>query len=257
MINFKKIASTVLALGVVASLSISVFAVGDTAPYGGGELKEYKTIQQQREEYMARTDKTIEEKQAANAHFDKLEKLQNGEYVNTQSTRASYTANTLAMTVYRQETNYYCGPATLKQTTQYLNRTSESQSTIAKTVGTTQKNGTEVSKMVEYLNDNTSHAYADLWWYKDKSAFIDTVTSSIDSKIPVVLHMSTGSSYVGGENEWLYTTSGHYMNIKGYKSSGDYMYVADPFGYEGGGSTTGSYYVSASVVYNTKSYLIV
>ncbi len=256
MINFKKIASTILALGVVANLSVSAFAVGDTSPYGGGELKEYKTIQQQREEYMSRTDKTIEEKQAANAHFDKLEKLQHGEYANTQNARAT-TQKLLAMTVYAQEESYYCGPATLKQTTQYLNGKSESQSTIATTVGTTSKNGTEVSKMVDYLISNTTNAYADLWWYKDKASFVDTIKSSIDDGIPVVLHMSTDSTYVGGTNEWYYTTDGHYMNIRGYKKSGDLIAVADPYGYEGGGVESGKYDVSASVVYDTKTYLIV
>ena len=222
-------------------------------PYGGGEQKEFKTIQQQMQEYLARNDKSLKEKQNAIEHFKKLEALQNGTFVNTKNTRSTY--GYLSVNVYRQEEPYYCGPATLKQTEDFFNNSSSSQSTIANIVGTT-TDGTELSEMKEYLNDNTTNAYADLWWYANQDAFIDTIISSIDSDVPPVLHMSSSSSDVG-YNKWLYTTSGHYMNIRGYTSSGDRIAVADPYGYEGGGIESGKYYVSDDVLYDTMTYLIV
>lgn len=259
----KKFLSLIMCLLVVLSFSTVAYAseydTGEPVLYGGGEQKEYKTLDQQKAEYLARTDKTDAEKQEAAAHFDRLKELQQGKPVMMR--RSSY--NSLAMTFYSQENDYYCGPATLRQTYKYFHTgTPPTQDEIAEEVGTTQKNGTEVSKMKEYLNNHTSHAYADTWWFASQTAFANTIIDSIDNDIPVIAHITVSTNQAGrlrpsDTTKWPKATGGHYLNIRGYSGSGSAFMVVDPYGDRTEGYEDGKYSVSQTLLYNTKNYIIV
>lgn len=251
----KRIIALFVSVMMLANLNLSIYAssTSSTSPYGGGELTEYKTMDDYIAEVQARTDLSSDQKNKAIEHYNKLKLLQNG---SLKSSRSFSPYKFLSVTTFNQETYYYCGPATLKQTTHYLNGYSSSQSIIANAVGTTSSNGTEASEMVSYLNEKTTHPYASLWWYANQTAFENTIVSTINEEIPVVLHMSSSRSDVG-DGKWPYTTSGHYMNIHAYSSGGTTLYVTDPFAYEGGDIETGKYDIPSDVVYDTKTYLIV
>lgn len=220
----KKIISTVLALTMMVSMSISVFAAesGTVGPTDGDVITEKKSIDQQLSEYLARTDKTPEAKQAALQKAELAKSLTNGTNILSHASRA--TSKNLSMTFYSQSNSYYCGPATTQQTLKYLNGSSPSQSTLATELGTTSSSGTDTNNISDYLNNNTDKSYSVLWWWADASALSDMVITDVDAGTPIVAHV-----IISTKSEWPYTTTGHYMNYNGYSSSGSSINVTDPW----------------------------
>jgi hypothetical protein len=159
---------------------------------------------------------------------------------------ATYTAATISVTYYKQENGYYCGPATTKQTIQYLNGTSDSQSTIATALGTT-TDGTDGTKIVDYLNNKQSKIY---WTIAS-----DTSTSGLQTRISASITGTTKrppvarTKFSKGGN-WKYATAGHFMNISGYSANMEKVRVTDPNIGRVDSSATGSYYVTMDEMYN-------
>lgn len=153
---------------------------------------------------------------------------------------ATYSASTISVTYYKQETSYYCGPATTKQTIQYMNGKSDTQSTIAKALGTTE-NGTDGTKIVEYLNGKQSRVY---WTIAD-----DTSTSGLQTRISHAIAGDTKrppiarTKFSKGGN-WKYSTAGHFLNISGYTNNMEKVRITDPNIGRVDSSSSGSYYVT-------------
>lgn len=132
--------------------------------------------------------------------------------------------NTIPVTPFLQENGYYCGPATVKQVVHYMNGSSKSQINYASLLGTTTA-GTDMTKMPAVLKSETNNGYiySTIRDYKDWQRM---VTDSIKYKMPAILDIDTR-----GISAFPYTTTGHYVNVSGYKlwTSGRSIRITDPF----------------------------
>lgn len=164
-------------------------------------------------------------------------------------TRAS--SRILGVPFYEQKNSYYCGPATVRQVRAYLVGTGglPGQDVIASALGTT-VNGTEQSRIVDYLNNYCSGTYESLWKngaYTSASTLFNHIIADITNNKPTVAHIyDTSASY------WRYTTNGHYLCFEGYAddttTNGHVIYVVDPW-LNGHHIINGKYTVSRETAY--------
>lgn len=125
---------------------------------------------------------------------------------------------------FEQANGYYCGPATTRQTLYYLLKTAPTQKQIAQKIGTT-KNGTDGTKIVEYLNKKQNkHTY-----------LISNSTNKMDIQSRIVCALNTQGKApviarlkfkIGGH--WRFNTEGHYLNVTGYNTGMTKVKLVDP-----------------------------
>lgn len=125
--------------------------------------------------------------------------------------------------VRRQETTYYCGVATVKQLDDYFNGQRYTQKQIAGFLGTTSQ-GTDFSRVKQFLRDYVKSGYV-LSSIGSFDNWHRIVVSSIDNNRPAVLDISTR-----GINAFEYNTTGHILNVSGYRfgSVPNQVRVTDP-----------------------------
>jgi hypothetical protein len=143
-----------------------------------------------------------------------------------------------------QERYYWCGPACAQMVSYYFNMPA-SQAHIAYRCGTTPILGTNVYRLVKWLNDSPMIGYKDFpsgWKWsavqlKSYSDFKTKVKKSVGKyKVPQIWHLKTRPS--GTYKLPGYTfNSGHYIVGSGYNFSGSTPYVMydDPWYGPGGG----------------------
>lgn len=232
----KKVLSIFLSVALCFGIfSLSAYAEDvDVEGPNNIDATEYISPDAQLAQYLARTDVTAEQKEAAIAKHNLGQALANGNCV-TRTVHAS--ENILDVPWYSQTAKNYCGPASTKQTVQYINGSSDSQATIAEELETN-ASGTETNNIKNYLVSKTGYAYEVLWWWADANAFSDMVISDTDDDKPIIGHV-----IIPTKGDWLYTTTGHYLNYNGYSSSGEYFSVTDPYA-DRYGDADGKYSIS-------------
>lgn len=218
------------------------------------DATEYKTLEEQYQEYVASDYVTEEGIEAFKEQFAEREAIENGTNVMPHIASAG-----VSVPYYAQETKYYCGPATVRQTYSSLNKTingssyAPSQSTIAQAIGTT-SDGSDQNRMNSYLNNIfPSKAYATYWKngaYTSDSGLLNHIVTDVSQNKPTIAHVIINST--GGTANWNYTTSRHYLNYNGYTlgiSAGiDLIDVTDPNA-AGHGYATGKYSIEKSNAY--------
>lgn len=188
----------------------------------------------QLQQYLARTDVSEEQKEAAIDKYNLGQALAEGNGL-TQQARAA--EKTLDVPWYSQFYGNYCGPASTKQTVQFLTGSSDTQDQIARDLKTNDS-GTDTNEIQKYLVNKTGYAYETLWWWADASAFSNMVVSDTDAGLPIIGHV-----IISNKGGWPYTTTGHYLNYNGYRSSGDDFFVTDPYA-DRYGISKGKYWIS-------------
>ncbi|MCM1008290.1 MAG: C39 family peptidase [Ruminococcus flavefaciens] len=151
-----------------------------------------------------------------------------------------------------QETYYYCAPATFQQVYAYYKgiENAVSQRSIALMWG--MKDGDDsglddFNKITDWLNKFFYQQLNYEWKFKNgaytsSATMRSFITSSINSDVPVIIHISKPSS-----TDWKYSVSdGHYLNATGYTT--DYIQLTDPY-LEGHGISSGKYLVTPSLLY--------
>lgn len=141
------------------------------------------------------------------------------------STETIYPARKLNMKSCKQINGYYCGPATTKQTLQYLTGKSYKQGDIAKALGTT-KDGTDGTQIVKYLNMKQ----------KKVNYMISTTTNTAELKKRICHDITIADAppivrlkfVVKEDNNSLFSTKGHFLNISGYSRGIKKVQLTDP-----------------------------
>lgn len=149
----------------------------------------------------------------------------------------------ISVPYFKQEKNYWCGPATTKQTLQYISGSSSSQAVIAKAIGTT-TDGSNLSDMVSYLNNNQSNKNYVIVTDPSEDLIQGIAKVIVDDQAPAIGRLA----FKKGGN-WEYSTRGHYLNITGYSNGGSSIRVTDPYIGWISPSSSGSYYVTSNEVY--------
>lgn len=259
---FKKIWAFSISLIVSVSMMNVVASAAETTGIPCGATPNQKPISLQEQLIETKNDTSLSSSEK-NMRIDKIQHLmaiQNGSSISTMATIPA--SQTLTVQFHSQSTDYYCGPATAQQTYEYLyfikngRYYAPSQSTIASKLGTT-TSGTNFQAILDYLNDsNLDCEYAQTWLWSNQNSYDTMVKESIVDLKPVVLYASIPSSITGRSSKtdrtkWLFTTSGHYLNISGYtftSSSTKYYTVTDPFADRYTGYSSGVYNVNNTVV---------
>lgn len=141
------------------------------------------------------------------------------------STETIYPARKLNMKSCKQINGYYCGPATTKQTLQYITGKSYKQGDIAKAIGTT-KDGTDGTQIVKYLNMKQ----------KKVNYMISTTTNVAELKRRICHDITIADAppiarlkfEQKEDNNWKFSTKGHYLNISGYNRGMKKVQLTDP-----------------------------
>lgn len=150
-----------------------------------------------------------------------------------------------------QETYYYCAPATFQQVYAYYKgiENAVSQRSIALMWGMQDGDDSgldDFNKITDWLNDFFYQQLHYEWKFKggtytSSTQMKDLIKSSINSDVPVVIHIKNPSAA-----DWKYTSGGHYLNASGYTS--DYIQMTDPY-LDGHGISSGKYLVTKELLY--------
>ncbi len=141
------------------------------------------------------------------------------------STETIYPARKLNMKSCKQINGYYCGPATTKQTLQYITGKSYKQGDIAKALGTT-KDGTDGTQIIKYLNMKQ----------KKVNYMISTTTNITELKKRICHDITVANTppivrlkfEQKKDNNWQFSTKGHFLNISGYSRGMKKVQLTDP-----------------------------
>lgn len=123
----------------------------------------------------------------------------------------------------KQERDYWCGPATVQIVAKYLTGHPSNQSDYANWLGTTNQ-GTDFSRVANYLINNVNRAYVLGSSDIGLNAWAERVYSSLRSNLPVVLDIRVNEKDEQGGLP--YRTDGHIIPIKYIDSN--YIMFADP-----------------------------
>lgn len=239
----KKIMCFTISLALILSLNSTAFAA-ETAVAPCGDSMTDSPISIEEQEASILNDVNISENQKALflQKFKDYKKMKSGNK-GISPMVANTKSGFLSVPYFEQETGYYCGPATTKQTIEYINGASQSQSTIASAIGTT-KDGSNLTDMKNYINrEQGRHAYI-IVTSPSEDLIQNIVEYSVRNGAPTVARLKIAK---GGN--WAYTTSGHYMNLTGFKNYGANIRVTDPYIGWIQSSSSGSYYVTSNEIY--------
>lgn len=155
---------------------------------------------------------------------------------------STVTKHTFGMTQCEQVESFFCGPATVQQTLLQLVGSvfRATQYEIANDIGTTCK-GSVLSNMCDYVNDNNEFCYYIIVTNPTLDGMKNILTCDIPSYVPIMCRLKI----VKGGN-WIYDSSGHYMNANGFDFSGttDMVYVTDPWVTVVDPTHNGSYWIT-------------
>ena len=236
----KRVVSLVLVSIIAVGLSSTAFALEKIieGPTGGMVVPGERSITAQEQIDAVKRDPSLSETQKQHI-IDKI----NGVYLHSIGPQ-SYDNIYLGMKQFKQINTYYCGPATVYQTLHYSNGSSPSQQNIASALGTT-TDGTDGTKIPPYLNSQQTENSYIILPITQLVNFKDAVKYGMKYKAPTVLRIR-----LRGNNEFGYTTDGHFLNIGGQNTGATQYLIVDPyFGYANGPSTP-TYYVSDVAAFN-------
>lgn len=152
---------------------------------------------------------------------------------------------TIPVTYFIQDNEYYCGPATVKQVLHYINGSSLSQDSYAQSLGTTEA-GTDMTRIVDVLNSNQSsktYTYASIGTQTNWELM---VKHSTYWGTPAIIDINT-SDY---SSDFLYASTGHFVNISGYdySSATHKVQITDPYWVN-----PGNHWYDSSVLYGANN----
>lgn len=254
-IMFKKsILALSLVLVVAANTVVSVAAADGTNNYAGGDISQYVSLEEQRDDLLDNPNLTTAQRAKIIDKYEKAVRSMNATTSVRALTRsANVTAKKLDVPFCEQINNYYCGPATTQQTYYYLNNElnntnyAPTQDQIASSVYTTSSSGTDLEYMKNYLNNAFTQDYFVQWWWGSASTMADSVYQAInDDNSPTILHIRVNSV---GNSGWKFVTGGHFVSVVGYDSTCTTFDIVDPFK-DGHGISDGAYTVSDDDIFD-------
>ena len=229
----------------IFSMNSSVFAATkggvDLGPSGDSMTDKPITIEEQENAVLNDRSLSYEEKTRFLQRIQEHKDLINGDIITPQV--ANDPSGSIAVPYFKQDNSYYCGPATTKQTVHFIKRTSSSQATIATAIGTTTA-GSNLTDMMTYINNNQTRRDYIIVTNPSEDLIQSIVEYSVRNLAPTVCRLKIAT---GGN--WLYSSSGHYMNLSAFTNYGANIQVCDPYLGWVTSTSTGKYYVTSNEIY--------
>lgn len=127
--------------------------------------------------------------------------------------------------IYNQTTSYNCGPAAVQAALKYLNGDTPTQAEIAKGCGTTSTEGTYLSDMLKYINEEQSENTYVSKYQATETKMKDYLYSGVVTyDAPPIIGLAFS------ENDgWQYSSGGHFVSAYGAKSDKSEFKLGDPW----------------------------
>lgn len=219
--NIKKVISIVLAI-IIATSCLTFSLSAEQSQIDPFDPETFPTIEEQYQEMLSNPNLTNAKRQDIMESYNRIMAIKNGYSV--FKAKAYVESCNLNVPYFAQENDHYCGPATVQQTYAFLNLRDNgtgycpSQSDIAKALKTT-INGTDQSKILDYINNTFNENYLVDWYFDEEEAESLMYNAMTEDMRPPILHVISWQYY---------PTDGHYMNVDAYNAEEDMFRVVDP-----------------------------
>jgi len=99
--------------------------------------------------------------------------------------------------------------------------------------------------MTNYINQAFNLDYLEIWWWSSAASMAECIHQAIsEDERPPMLCITVPAGNLGS---WPFDTSGHYVNISGYTTTGQYI-IVDPY-FDGHSIPSGTYQVPMSEIF--------
>lgn len=137
--------------------------------------------------------------------------------------------NQLDFPIYMQKNSDFGGPASIEMVIDYIIGPSNTQEHYAEYMGT-DRNGTDLEKMVEALNSFQNEKIYKIVQIDSKYHFVNCLIEALTENKPIIADISTTGEYRKGL--WPYSMPGHYVVLGGMRVTDDaktFVTMIDPY----------------------------